>query len=105
MRALIKAEAPGASESISYQMPYYRYQGHLVYFAAFKDHVSLFPAGYADKSGTLTRYMKGKGTYQFPLDEPLPEADIRELVRTRVRENAAKAKQAPSSARLARKPR
>lgn len=86
-------------------MPYYRYQGHLVYFAAFKDHVSLFPAGYAPKSGALTRYVKGKGTYQFPLDEPLPEAGIRQLVRTRVRENAAKARQAAPASRRAPKPR
>ncbi|HEV2413610.1 MAG TPA: DUF1801 domain-containing protein [Candidatus Dormibacteraeota bacterium] len=105
LRAIIKEEAPNAEERISYQMPYYRYLGHLVYFAGFKDHVSLFPAGYTNTRSALTRYVKGKGTYQFRLDEPLPEAEIRDLVRTRVTENDAKAKPTGSAAHASRKPR
>ena len=87
LRALIKAEAPKAEEVISYRMPSYTYQGKLMYFAAFKSHVGLFPVGNADKHLEMKQYMTGKGTYRFPLDEPLPVEKIRRLVRTRVEEN------------------
>ena len=105
LRAIIKAEAPLAAEGISYRMPYYRYHGHLIYFAAFKNHVGLYPVGNADKHLGMKQYMTGKGTYQFPLDEPLPETEIRRLVRTRVKENDAKAKQTAAGARPARSAR
>lgn len=87
LRALIKTNAPKAEEGISYRMPYYRYLGHLMYFAAFKSHVGLYPVGNADKHLGMKEYMTGKGTYQFPLDRPLPEAQIRALIKTRVKEN------------------
>lgn len=87
LRALIKANAPKAEEGISYRMPYYRYLGHLMYFAAFKSHVGLYPVGNADKHLGMKKYMTGKGTYRFPLDQPLPEAQIRALIKTRVMEN------------------
>ncbi len=87
LRAVIKAEAPKAEEVISYRMPSYTYQGKLMYFAAFKSHVGLFPVGNADKHLEMKEYMTGKGTYRFPLDEPLPVEKIRRLVRTRVKEN------------------
>lgn len=105
LRAIIKAEAPRAAEGISYRMPYYSYHGHLMYFAAFKNHVGLYPVGNADKHLGMKQYMTGKGTYQFPLDEPLPEMEIRRLVRTRVKENDAKAKQTAAGARAARSAR
>lgn len=87
LRTLITAEAPKAEEGISYRMPSYMYQGRLLYFAAFKDHIGLFPVGNADKHLELKQYMTGKGTYRFPLDEPLPLEKIRRLVKTRVKEN------------------
>lgn len=105
LRRIIRSEAPGAEERISYQMPYYRLHGHLVYFGCFKDHVSLFPAGHAATQGALTRYVKGKGTYQFPIDQPLPVAAIRELIRTRVKENDAKSNRTGSASPRAPKPR
>ena len=86
-RALIKAEAPNAEEVISYRMPSYTYHGRLMYFAGFNNHVGLFPVGNADKHLEMKEYMTGKGTYRFPLDEPLPVDKIRRLVRTRVKEN------------------
>lgn len=92
LRAIIREEAPNAEEVFSYRMPSYTYMGKLMYFASFKSHIGLYPVGNADKHLGMSRYMTGKGTYQFPLDEPLPEADIRSLVRTRVKENEAKAK-------------
>ncbi len=90
LRALIKSGAPKAEERISYRMPYYRYHGHLMYFAAFQSHVGLYPVGNADKHLEMSQYMTGKGTYRFPLDQPLPVALIRRLSKTRVTENEAK---------------
>jgi uncharacterized protein YdhG (YjbR/CyaY superfamily) len=87
LRELIRSAAPKAEERISYGMPYYRYHGHLVYFSIFKNHIGLYPAGYADQHPEMKKYMTSKGTYRFSLDEPLPVALIRRFVKTRVREN------------------
>ena len=103
LRTLIKTNAPKAEEGISYRMPYYRHLGHLMYFAAFKSHVGLFPVGNADKHLGMKEYMTGKGTYRFPLDEPLPAAKIARLVKTRVKENErAAAKKAAARSSLKR---
>ena len=91
LRALIKEAAPKAEEKISYKMPSYNYRGNLVYFSAFRHHVGLYPSGYAEKYPDLKQYMSGKGTLRFPLDEPLPAALIKKFIKTRVRENEAKA--------------
>ena len=98
LRELITSGAPKAEEGISYGMPYYRYHGHLMYFAAFKNHVGLYPVGNADKHLEMSEYVTGKGTYRFPLDQPLPITLIRSLVRTRVKENEAKAASKAESA-------
>ncbi|HKB19261.1 MAG TPA: DUF1801 domain-containing protein [Candidatus Dormibacteraeota bacterium] len=99
LRELIRSGAPKAEERISYGMPYYRYHGHLMYFAAFKNHVGLFPVGNTDKHLGMSRWVTGKGTFRFPLDEPLPVTEIRRLVKTRVKENAAKVASNAGSAR------
>ena len=101
LRALIGSEAPDAEEGISYRMPSYTYRGKLMYFAAFKNHVGLFPVGNADKHLEMKEYMTGKGTYRFPLEEPLPDERIRRLVRTRVKENDQKAAARSGSSRPA----
>jgi uncharacterized protein YdhG (YjbR/CyaY superfamily) len=92
LRELIRSGAPQAEEKISYGMPYYRYHGHLMYFAAFKNHVGLFPVGNTDKHLGMSEWVTGKGTFRFPLDERLPVAEIRRLIKTRVKENEQKAK-------------
>jgi uncharacterized protein YdhG (YjbR/CyaY superfamily) len=91
LRATILAAAPGAEESISYGMPAYKLNGALVYFAAFKDHCSFFPAN----RGTLAQFEKellpfdtSGGTIRFLPDRPLPSSLVRRIVRARVRENA-----------------
>jgi len=89
LRALIKSGAPKAEERISYGMPYYHYHGHLMYFAVFKNHIGLYPVGNTDKHLEMSAYTTGKGTYRFPLDQPLPVALIKRLVKTRVKENEA----------------
>jgi uncharacterized protein YdhG (YjbR/CyaY superfamily) len=90
LRRVIKEAAPGAEERFSYRMPSYHYRGRLVYFAIFKDHIGLYPAGYAEKYKDLRKYMSGKGTLRFPLDEPLPAGLITKLIKQRVEENEAK---------------
>jgi uncharacterized protein YdhG (YjbR/CyaY superfamily) len=105
LRALIKRAAPKAEERISYGMPHYDYHGRLIYFAAFKNHVGVYPGGYADKYPELKPYMTGKGTYRFPLDQPLPTTLLRRYVKGRVRENEAKAASAAGSSRPSRSAR
>jgi uncharacterized protein YdhG (YjbR/CyaY superfamily) len=92
LRAAIRAAAPGAQETISYHMPAYMQGGPLVYFAAFKTHIGLFPTGEGVEAfrAELTGYKTSKGTVQFPLDEPLPLDLVDRMVRHRVGENLKK---------------
>ena len=91
LRKLIKDAAPQASEFISYKIPYYDFHGRMVYFAAFKDHISFFVPGNATSrfEAQLQRYRKSgqsTATIIFPLDEPLPATLISGLVKARVKE-------------------
>jgi uncharacterized protein YdhG (YjbR/CyaY superfamily) len=94
LRKTIKAAAPEATETISYQMPAFRNAGRmLVWYAAFKDHCSLFPASKAviEAHGeALKPYLSGKGTLRFDADRPIPAALVKKIVRTRIEENAAR---------------
>ena len=95
IRATIRAAAPDAVEKISYQMPTFALEGNLVHFAAFKNHIGFYPT----PSGTeafkeeIARYRAGKGSIQFPLDEPMPLDLITRIVKMRVTENLEKAAQ------------
>jgi uncharacterized protein YdhG (YjbR/CyaY superfamily) len=93
LRKTIKAAAPKAIETISYQMPAFKDRGRiLVYYAAFKDHYSLFPASEAVMEALreeLEPYFAGKGTIRFPAGEPVPSALVRKVVKARIEENAA----------------
>lgn len=93
IRATIRAAAPDAQETISYQMPTFTLYGNLVHFAAFKHHIGFYPtpSGTAHFEAALARYKSGKGSVQFPLDEPIPYDLITEIVKFRVEENLAKA--------------
>ena len=92
IRAIIKSEAPEAEEAIKYGMPTFTLKGNLIHFAAFKHHIGLYPT----PSGTeafkeeLSGYKSGKGSIQFPLDEPMPLDLITRIVRFRVEESVAK---------------
>jgi uncharacterized protein YdhG (YjbR/CyaY superfamily) len=95
IRATIKKSAPEAVESISYGMPAYKLNGKpLVYFAAFKNHIGFYalPTGHAEFKVELARYKQGKGSAQFPIDEPMPLDLITKIVKFRVKENSAKKK-------------
>lgn len=92
IRKTIKAAAPKADEVISYQMPGYKYQGMLVYFAAWKNHIGFYPAGAVSAfKKELSSYDVSKGTVKFPLDKPFPFALISKIVKFRVKENEEKA--------------
>jgi uncharacterized protein YdhG (YjbR/CyaY superfamily) len=94
IRATIKAAAPEAQEKISYQMPTFFLQGNLVHFAAFKNHIGFYPVptGIAKFKKELSVYEQGKGSVQFPLNQPMPLDLITKIVKFRVRENLAKTK-------------
>jgi uncharacterized protein YdhG (YjbR/CyaY superfamily) len=93
LRKTIKAAAPGATETISYQMPAFKDRGRfLVSYAAFKNHCSLFPASKAvleELGEELKPYFSGKGTIRFQADKPLPDALVKKIVKVRIEENAA----------------
>ncbi len=93
IRATIREAAPGAVEAISYQMPTFKLEGNLVHFAAFKNHIGLYPTptGTEAFKNELSPYKAGKGSIQFPLDEPIPYDLIQEIVAFRVKENLEKA--------------
>ncbi len=85
--AIIKRLAPNAEESISYGMPAFKVNGKpLVYFAAFKDHMSLFPAGdqTVDEIEGLRRFRTSKGTLQFTGDDPISDELVEQLIRHRL---------------------
>lgn len=93
VRAVIKKTAPAAEETIKYNMPTFTLNGNLVYFAAFKNHIGFFPAPTNNEAFTkaLSPYKTGKGSVQFPLDQPIPVRLIAKIVEWRIRENALKA--------------
>jgi uncharacterized protein YdhG (YjbR/CyaY superfamily) len=94
VRATIKRAAPEAEESISYGIPAFRLNGVLVYFAAFKNHVGLYPpiTGNAKMQAAVSTYAGPKGNLRFPLDQPIPYALIARIVKFRARQNLAKTK-------------
>ena len=92
VRSTIKKAAPGATEKISYQMPSFYYNGNLVWFAAFKNHIGFYPtsSGIAEFQDEFKRYKHAKGSVQFPIDQPIPLKLITKIVKFRIAENAAK---------------
>ena len=95
IRLTIRSAAPEATEVISYQMPAFHLKGNLVYFAAWKQHIGLYPpiAGDAELAQAVAVYAGAKGNLQFPLDQPMPYDLITRIVQHRVKqnlENAAK---------------
>jgi uncharacterized protein YdhG (YjbR/CyaY superfamily) len=93
-RAAIRAAAPDAVETISYQMPAFKQNGILVYFAAHTNHLGFYPAstGISAFKKTLSDYAGSKGTVRFPYDKPIPYEIVTEVVKYRVLENLSKPK-------------
>jgi uncharacterized protein YdhG (YjbR/CyaY superfamily) len=92
IRATVRDAAPAAEETISYQMPAFRQNGILIYFAAFRNHIGVYPpvTGDAGLEKAVAKYAGEKGNLRFPLDQPIPYALIARIVKLRLKENAAK---------------
>jgi len=93
LRNTIRKAAPRAEETISYNMPAYKLNGILVYFAASKKHFGFYPTASPMKpfSEKLKSYETSKGAIRFPLDKPIPVKLVSEIVRWKVKENLFKA--------------
>lgn len=103
IRRVVRAAAPDAEEVISYRMPAFTQQGILIYFAAFKHHIGVFPpvSGDAKLELALKPYMGPKGNLRFPMDRPMPYALIRRIVKLKVAQNSRRASE-KSAKRLQR---
>lgn len=93
IRKVIKANAPEAIEQIAYKMPAFKLNKKpLIYFAAYEKHIGFYatPSGHAKFTKALSKYKQGKGSVQFPIDEPMPLELIQKIVAFRVVETSAK---------------
>jgi uncharacterized protein YdhG (YjbR/CyaY superfamily) len=90
--AEVRAAAPSAAPALSYRIPAFVMGGRvLVWCAAWKAHVSLYPVTRAmqEAGGTaLVPYRHAKGTVRFAIDTPLPRPLIRRLIKARAAEMA-----------------
>lgn len=91
-RQIIKSAAPQSEEVISYGMPAFKQHEVLIYFAVFKNHYGFYPTSkpvevFKDK---LAPYKTSKGAIQFPLDKPLPQKLITEIVKYRIKDVSKK---------------
>jgi uncharacterized protein YdhG (YjbR/CyaY superfamily) len=89
MHACIRKAAPGATEGLKWGMPAFSYKRILVTFAAFKNHIGFYPTPSAVSAfeNDLEKFVKAKGSIQFPLQKPLPLPLIRKITAFRVRES------------------
>jgi uncharacterized protein YdhG (YjbR/CyaY superfamily) len=90
MRQTIRQAAPAALESMSYQMPTFKLNGkHLVHFAAWNNHIGLYPRPYGSEAfqKEISVYKAGKSSILFPLDKPIPFELVEKTVIFRVSES------------------
>lgn len=96
IRKIINNSVPGVTECISYQIACFKYEGYLIYYAAFPNHISLahpWTANFLEHfKKDLEEYKISKSVIQIPNDKPLPEKLIEKIVLFRMKENEAKAK-------------
>ncbi|MFC7522914.1 iron chaperone [Parapedobacter sp. GCM10030251] len=97
IRKIIHEVVPDAEESISYQIPCFKYKGYLIYYCAFPKHISLSHP-YSDAfwehfKADLAGYKTSKSVIQIPTDKPLPEKLIKKIIAFRKKENEEKAKE------------
>jgi uncharacterized protein YdhG (YjbR/CyaY superfamily) len=92
IRKAIKAAAPKAEEVISYNMPAYKQNGILVYFAGYKKHIGFYPttSGVLNFRKEIEKYNCSKGAIQFPTTEKLPLSLIKQIVKFRLLEDGGK---------------
>jgi uncharacterized protein YdhG (YjbR/CyaY superfamily) len=92
IRSTVRQAAPEAQETISYRMPAFMLNGIVVYFAAFKNHIGLYPPvrGEANLEKSIAPYAGEKGNLKFPLDQPIPYDLIQRIVKFKVKQNLSK---------------
>jgi uncharacterized protein YdhG (YjbR/CyaY superfamily) len=93
MRQAIQKAAPEAAETMSYGIPTFNLNGkHLVFFAGWKHHISLYPLPAGDEAfqQEISHYKRAKGTIQFPLDKPIPYDLVEQIVTFLMKENPEK---------------
>lgn len=93
IRSAIRKAAPKAEEAIKYDIPTFTLMGNLVSFAAYKNHIGIYPAPAGSEAfeKKLSVYKSGKSTVQFPLDKPMPVNLIVQIVKLRVQKNLERA--------------
>ena len=107
LRQAIRSAAPKAEEKISYRMPFYAYHGRLIYFAAHKTHIGMYPITGPEKdlyAKELKPYMAEKATLQFPIGRPLPIALVKKVVKQRAKQNEVRASSKPAARRTKKSP-
>ena len=95
IRGVIREAAPKAEEAISYNMPAFKQDGALVYYAANKEHIGFYPGNSTITTlfkDELTDYKTSKGAIQFPIDQPIPHKLVKKIVKYRIQENKEKKK-------------
>jgi uncharacterized protein YdhG (YjbR/CyaY superfamily) len=92
LRATIRKAAPAAEETISYQMPAFKYHGMLAFFAGYKNHIGFYPTSSPMKvfKDRLTSYKTSKGAIQFPIDKAIPLTLVKDIVKFKIKENLEK---------------
>jgi Uncharacterized conserved protein len=94
IRGVIREAAPKAEETISYNMPAFKQDGALVYYAANKEHIGFYPGDSTTTNlfaNELRDYKTSKGAIQFPIDQPIPHKLVKKIVQHRIQENKEKA--------------
>lgn len=88
IRVTVKDAAPEAFETIKYSMPTFVFKGNLIHFAAYKNHIGMYPIPVGDNelSKELSVYKTEKSTLRFPLDKPIPFDLISRLIKLRVKQ-------------------
>lgn len=93
LRRAIRRAAPHADEVISYNMPAYKANGVLVYFAGYEKHVGFYPTSAPMRvfKSDLSTYKTSKGAIRFALDKAIPGALVRKIVKFRIEEDVQRA--------------
>lgn len=89
LRLLMHEEMPEAQVVTSYQIPCFKLNGkYVIYFAAFENHISLYPIPKGDTAfqKKIAPFVKGKGTISFRLESPIPYPLVKEIVQTAVKQ-------------------
>ena len=89
VRATIAKAAPDATETISYRIPAFKLRRIVVYFAAFKNHIGLYPPvkGNAALEKAIAPYAGEKGNLRFPIDRKIPYGLIARIAKFRAKQS------------------